>query len=1240
MYLKYLDITGFKSFAQKTRLVFEPGITAVVGPNGCGKSNISDAIRWVLGEQRPTALRGSSMTDVIFNGTELRKPLGMAEVSITFADCEDKLGTEYNEVTVSRRVFRSGEGQYFLNKNPCRLRDIQRLFMGTGIGTTSYSIMAQGQIDAILSSRPEDRRMVFEEASGITRFKADRREALRKLEQTDANLLRLADVIREVKRQIGSLQRQAAKAARFKDFRSELRGLDVYVTARRAGDLEQRIDQLAQQMSRFESETARHDQTTAELEQKNAELRFLLLSDESEIDRALEAAMQAQNRLSNSRDILRINAQRIEEYRVWSQRDEREIVETRAVHEAQEEALTTLGDQLTELEGTTREAEAQLAEAREHHEDIQRVTERLRKQLQDLRGEAVERERSAARAQTELAEVEARERGAMVARERLAAEEAQLRRSLEGLQQAGQTLEDEKETLEDLVANHQTAVEEADAQRTHDLDRLREVQQERATLQSQIAARGAQLQLLEDNEENAGEYPAGTRLLFDPENPLQVADGELLGMLAEQVSAPPEARRALEAALRPWLDAVVVNDVAGAVKILAGLLASGRSAGTRLIAAEGCAPPPAGGSVPTLPRLLDSIELQPAFVAAAERLLAHVYVVESLDDIPQPLPSGCTFVTWQGALVRDDGCIELWMPEGAASNPLARSMLAADAREQLALLELDLQRLDEQGEKLSAQAEAGETVLRESRRLLDEARRVAAQKDGELQSSRRDAKRMTERLETVAWEHKQAAGQAEAGETRKSDLSERLKTLLVERERISETLSSVSGEVQTLEQQLAQSQAELTEHRLRFSSLSQQTEHLRTQHRAGRARLEELGRVVQGRTRGLQSYEESIARLSTESEEVSEQLGSQEEEVARLNGKTEELRQQRAQRQATLDQAEGELRRMREKLDSIRNRRYQTEVQLAEARMLLRNHFERLEKDYNLSADELAREPEPEWTEDEVPALEELDRRIAQLRGQIEAIGPVNLVAIEEFQELEEHHAFLAAQEEDLIKGKEQILDLIKRINVESTKLFRTTFDEANKNFQSMFTQLFNGGRAELVLLDDDDVLECGIDIVARPPGKRLQNISLLSGGERTMTAVALLFAIYMVKPSPFALLDELDASLDDSNIGRFVQALKGFLDMSQFLIITHNQYTIAGADIVYGVTMPEKGVSRIVSMRLKQVGVEELDDDGPALQTEYDEGEIAPHRRRRRSRSEPAAEAGDESGESTDAADGPASSV
>ena len=1224
VYLKSIEIIGFKSFAQRTRLVFEPGITAVVGPNGCGKSNISDAIRWVLGEQRPTALRGSTMTDVIFSGTEGRKPLGMAEVSIVFADCEAALGTEFNEVTVSRRVFRTGEGQYFLNKKPCRLRDVQRLFMDTGVGTASYSVMAQGQIDAILSSRPEDRRAVFEEASGITRFKADRKEALRKLEQTDLNLARVSDILREIKRNIGSLQRQASKARRYKEVAAELRALDVFVTARRIRALDDALAAAAKDAAVVSADTEAAGERVGAAEAALAAERSAIDEIDRRIAKATEAALQAQGRLAQIRETLRTNAQRIAEYRAWEERDRREIDETRATHAAQSAVVGKLRAQLAAVEKDAAEAEAELEAARALHETRRVAVETARAQLQAVRGQSLERERAVARTQAELAAAEAAGREAALRLERLAAEKAELEAAAAQADETAAALDAERQTLEKTADERARAVaaEEA-ARRAAESDRaaaataLLALHRDGATRQSAIAACKARIQMLEDRREAEQGLPGGAKALLDPKNPLGAESGAVAGPLANHIAAKSaKYRRALETALRPWLDAIVVRDGATAAALLAKLLLRGKGSAARLVAAgesevrssESEVRSPKSevhsslvtchsslrdsGDEP-LPRLLDFLKVSPDFAAAAERLLGAVYVAPSVAEIPLPLPEGVSVVTPAGAWMDSSGLAELWMPESALSNPLARKAAADDARAELAEQEKALAALqDEQRAKADAEADARRRIgeadgrIAEARKALDEARRAAAQKDGALQGARRDAQRARTRLADVARDLERSEAKTREGTGRLDSLSASLRDLLADRDRLAAEAERQAAEIPALESAHGESQAALAEARLRQSSLVQQGEHLRTQTAAGEARLAELLRSVEAREKSCASYEEGIARLETESRAAEDGIPTVEEEIRRQNDSASVLRTGRDERQRRIADQEAALRDERQRQEELRRRGSDIELHAAEARLRRQNHLERLAADYKLDEESLGAEPPPE----NPPPDDELDARIAELRAKIEEMGPVNLVAIEEYQQLEERHAFLAAQEDDLVKGKAEILDLIRRINKESTELFRDTFEKANANFHTMFQKLFNGGDAELRLLDGEDVLECGIDIVARPPGKRLQTVSLLSGGERTMTAVALLFAIYMVKPSPFALLDELDAALDDSNIGRFVDALKGFLSQSQFLIITHNQHTIAGADIVYGVTMPEKGVSRILSMRLKKIGVEEIE--------------------------------------------------
>ena len=498
MYLKQLDIVGFKSFADKTRLTFDPGLIAIVGPNGCGKSNVSDAIRWVLGEQRPTALRCSKLVDVVFNGTDTRKPLGLAEVSITFADCEKELGTEYHEVTITRRVYRDGSGEYFINKQSCRLKDVQHLFMGTGIGTNSYSVMAQGQIDAILSSKPEDRRAVFEEAAGITKFKADRKEALRKIEQTEQNLLREADVLREMKRQIGSLQRQVGKAQRYQELRDELRGLDIYVSKNKIHDFDQTLEQNAANRQEIEKAIAEATEVVvaAEAEQQRLHQEIHVL--EERLQSLATSQVEAEGAYRRANEVIGVNAQRIEEYRQFAERDGREIEGTRRQLEDIGMQVESLAQKATLLGDSLAAAQEALASSEEMFRASQAKIDSLRSTLQASRAESVQCDRRAAAARDEIARMEAAARESIIKTERLTADEAQL----------GESVASAEGHLAEIHARAEAAravereAEECRAAVKSELDDLRrridEARNHLGEMQSEAAAKEAQLEMLKD----------------------------------------------------------------------------------------------------------------------------------------------------------------------------------------------------------------------------------------------------------------------------------------------------------------------------------------------------------------------------------------------------------------------------------------------------------------------------------------------------------------------------------------------------------------------------------------------------------------------------------------------------------------------------------------------------------------------------------------------------------------------
>ena len=1103
MYLKQLDIVGFKSFADRTRLTFDPGLIAIVGPNGCGKSNVSDAIRWVLGEQRPTALRCSKLADVVFNGTDTRKPLGLAEVSITFADCEKELGTDYHEVTITRRVYRDGTGEYMINKQPSRLKDVQHLFMGTGIGTSSYSVMAQGQIDAILSSKPEDRRAVFEEAAGITKFKADRKEALRKIEQTEQNLLREADVLREMKRQIGSLQRQVGKAQKYKELRDKLRGLDIYVSKNKIHDFNETLEENARNRESIEAAIKEAAEIVTAAEEAQQQLHSEIHALEERLQMLAQQEASATGAYARANEVIGVNAQRIAEYRSFAERDGREIADTRRQLEEIKMQAESLVQKRRLLGESLEAARSALEEAEEIFKASQSSIDELRQRVQTSRMEEAQCDRRASAIRDEIARLETQEREAIMKNERLRAEVAQLKAAEEKSLAALEEIADRTRRAQEAEENAQ----EAFAGTKEELETLRkridEARENLGAMQSEAAKKEAQLEMLKDE--------AAAKIVL--ENILQSEEGD--------VAIIAEAKE--------------------------------------------------GASISEGERLVDHIPLGEDERQMAEELLGDIVLV--------------------------GGENRRWKPSTAIAASSGKMSPITETEKTLAELReriVDAKDILANGtgrveSLVGSSPQSLVKILAECEEKLSAARRFAAQCEGEEAIAKRDFTALKARFENVSKELEAEQKQNEEGVAKRSALQTELEETIVRRDSLMDSLGELQEELRSLETESVVESQRLTERRIAASQLEQELSFIGRQSESAESRQEELERQIEGRQSGIKGYEDSIERLTEESGDLLASLDELKEKAASLKAMMEEEKEKRGEMLQKITLADREVAQKRAGLDQARDFRGKLEVQAAEATMRRQNIYDHLQDEYGLFADAVLREPDPEWKGGVVPEMRELEDTVAKLQAEISALGPVNMVAIEECRELEERYAREKEQEADLIAAKTSILELINNLNTTSSEMFRNTFEQANKNFQAMFTKLFGGGEARLVLLENaEDPLECGIDIIARPPGKRPQSVTLLSGGERTMTAVALLFSIFLIKPAPFSMLDELDAALDDANIGRFVEQLKEFLVKSQFLIITHNQHTIAGADLVYGVSQQEKGVSRVISMRLSDLGVKE----------------------------------------------------
>ncbi len=1203
VYLKNLTALGFKSFADKTSLDFQPGMTAIVGPNGCGKSNVSDAVRWVLGEQSAKALRGSGMADVIFNGTDNRKALGMAEVSLTLGGIDtDQLkaaGVDlpYNEVTVTRRIFRDGASEFFINKVACRLKDIQQLFMGTGMGRASYGIMAQGNITQLISSKPDDRRTVFEEAAGITRFKSQKKEALRKLDYTEQNLLRASDTIREVKRQIGSLQRQAGKARRYKAAMDELQSLESQFARHQLGEIQETIRQCEQAISKFKDKS---DDFTGTIESEEAlinQSRQQRGAIEKQVSEAQENDANLQAELERLESRIQFSHERIREL------DEQVAKAYDDIAQA-EQRRSDAEQELAEMQGKLGNADNAVGDKRRAVDEKQAACDALEEEL-GQRQEALRQAQSESysvaqeltRVRNEINSIDLQKRGNTVRLEKLTSEKTQLEEESAKLREQLGQFSSDVESRRSTAQSHRGTVEERQ-------QRLVELQEHLAKLTVELndllrvqAEKRSRLNVLKQLKASNEGVSAGAQAA--------ISESEAaLGLLADQIRVPGEHVAAVEAALGRHLQLVITRQATDAQSILASLNEGkkGRADIVALNLISGGAPPAIDtaklgefGGVAALGQVGCDAAVQPLL----DRLLGRLVIVPDLDAAMRGRErhSDLDFVTSAGELLSRHGVFSGGRGNGNTSaSLLARKNEIAGLEKELEGLggnvdELSCEKGDMQGEQTSLQA-----GLQQEQNELRQQEVSIASSEGELKALENSQRVLAQKIEGVTFELESLAGQESEGSGKRDQLAAELVSL-EEREVANSTLlGEVTGVVEGLRGRRDAANAELTEAKVGLASEEQLLASFRRQLEPLNVRIGELGQLVTQRRGDIEAAGNKKTQTEKEIADSTQRIGAVRVEREQSSGNIAGLLLQKAEADQKVEEREEALRAVREELSSSQERRSKLEVELAQNNMMAENLCERIQEKYQV----VLQDVEPEClkvTGDEAGSLEvetvadggvetdweRVGEKVAELQDRIDRMGPVNLVAIEEYKEIEQRYAELTRHHDDLVQAKERLLEIIEKINTETTEMFRTTFEQIRENFRDLFTEVFEGGKADLVLVDEEDVLNSGIEIVARPPGKKLQSITLLSGGEQTMTAVSLLFSIYQVSPSPFCLLDELDAPLDESNINRFIRVLKRFLDQSQFLIITHNKRTISMADTLYGVTMQEQGVSKIVSVKFQE---------------------------------------------------------
>ena len=1191
MQLKTLEMIGFKSFCEKTTITFQTGVTAVVGPNGCGKSNVSDAIRWVLGEQSAKHLRGDKMEDVIFNGSENRKPLGMAEVTLRLLNNGGGLAASsdfghYQEIEITRRLYRSGESEYLINKIPCRLKDIRDLMMDAGVGSRIHAIIQQEQVDHILSSKPQDRRFLFEEVAGVMKYKARRQEALSKLESTQQNQLRVTDIITEVRRQVNSLDRQAKKAERYQKLRGELKdiefrlaavdysnlGLEWTASSEEFKKLEDEMTQLHAALSRTE---ATIEETRADALSAEHELSIL----QNKIHETETALSRAEHRVEMSRSqIAALTEQRDRDMadREYLKQETARVVDQKARHEEESRVLETsiteknalLGERSINLEslaGSVREKELSLDEMRAGIMNALTASAAEKSKISNLQSRVAQIDEQDAKASQENQDLERRL--------------SELKELHQNKSRELQELSERKAAAEEERMNVAARLEQAQA-------RKKTIETDLNANKNRLAGQSSRLRSLLELEQNLEGYLKGVKTVMSARKDASAEErlGTIHGLVADMIETEPRYELAIEAVLGDRLQSVVVDSQTDSLKAIEFLKRQSGGRGTfiprtpREIKSE---PFVKNGHAGVIGSALSVVRCRDDYNNVAHYLLGDVVVVDTMDTalyLWNKNGFDKTVVTLSGEIVDPWGAVTGGAVEANGAGMLSKRREIKDLEQEVASLKTAVSELESELKTVEAtiitdtkiEAELSQQIHRLEIELVNREKDKTAVTD--------EIGRAQERTKTLQSEASERAFQRQELNSGIEQSTDVLRDLEAGHTNAQAGIESLQAELSTGKEELEAARAGITEIRMEIAALQEkQANALRN--------ISTLAHTESEISDRLAKREIEITGIGTKLTELEAAIGGAEGEI---KGHIETLEAERrilvSKQEAytvkaqVLQTAEEEARQVRHGIEATQKLLSSIEVKRTELRMKIEHLKDNIWTTYHTEVEKVVQE----LGQFEIN-LEEARAQRDELRQKIEQMGPINVDALQEYNELKERYDLLTVQQNDINESINNLKATIAKLDGETKELFIEAFNTIQEKFKEVFSLLFEGGRAELVMLDESNILESGIEIIAQPRGKKFQSITLLSGGERALTAIALLFAAFLVKPSPFCMLDEVDAPLDEANVTRFTRLIREMSNRSQFITITHNKRTMEMADALYGITMEEPGCSRVVSVKLKE---------------------------------------------------------
>jgi len=1183
MKLKRLEMTGFKSFADRTVFDFGDGMTAFVGPNGCGKSNVVDAVKWVLGEQSAKSLRGTGMLDVIFSGAAGRKPTGYAEVSLTLENNKKLLPVEYHEVCITRRLFRSGESEYLINRQPARLKDIRGLFMGTGVGMNAYSFMEQGKVDILLQSNSHDRRLIFEEAAGISKYKVRKRAAEARLERVETNLLRVDDILSEVEKRMVSIKRQAAKARRFRTHTDELKSLRVRLSSDEFFDLKEKLETTRLSLQDTEAAASGEHARLKETEAKISACETEILEHEHTL-----AEIRSRLAVIASQD--EADAQQIEQNQKWL--------------EQMEETATTLRDdeatcctQSAELENEKQAVSKEIEAVQTRCDMATGIFDSLSSQTQTLTQELQEDEVRIDGLQASLmdaisqekqssnwqATLEAETRGLRGQRESRLEENSRIEQGLQVIQKNRVDLDNNLKEIEVECDRMKTALvrTEEDAKALdHEIQHSRMYCDDMGNLISRKEIDLGTLRALEQNREGLSQ---GVTALLDAAKDNTEGLPSIYGITGQLLRVPMDRVSAIEAALDTDVQAVVVESPADAATAVAYLRAN--KLGQATVLPRQCPLEAPLAEVPmdvvgVLGRASDLIDCDSDMQPLYQWLLGRVLVVENkaaMETVNRLYPGVWRIVTLAGDVffksggVRGGGGFESKgiISRRAEMEQLESELVGLNQQQQAALDVVEKQALKHR--EILAQEKDQRIAIYEISTRITDIQKDLHHNQGEYNRLREQETRAHQELATIAAELERCAQAQEELRKTLEQCQHKIATLQREINMNEKATAARRERLETVRSESLEAKVQIAEYRKRVEGLREKEATLTTRIRECSSRLAQITAELASHATRRTQAEQKIQDARDHTEKRRILAGELTTEQAVKSTRSEEIRQDlRVQEDAVAG--------LRKTLEASDDAIHNLRLEQQEHKIKMQNLMQRISEDYALDLNEVEIGEERSSTEERQAWRERID----ELRLRIDRMGNVNLNAIDEMESLQAEYDSLKAQEEDVIKAKESMHKVIGEINRTSRELFDQMFERIREHFQDMFRKFFGGGKADVFLTEGEDSLEAGIEIIARPPGKEPQSISLLSGGERTLTAVAMLFAIYKANPSPFCFLDEVDAPLDDANVGRFVQIMQTFTENSQFIVITHNKQTMSVSDVMYGITQTQPGISKKISVKLQ----------------------------------------------------------